>query len=178
MSRNGLDVFDKTIQTTNVWLDEIMEHMGPDRQLAWRVLGAVMQTLRDRLPVDDAAHLSAQLPLLVRGLYYDQWHPGSGIRKDIRKDRRQEDFLQHITERLSGLRPVNARDATRAVFSVLQRHVTGGQVEKIASSLPQELRALWPPAGEDPAATSKITAAQQDEAEPVSALDEPVSTGV
>jgi uncharacterized protein (DUF2267 family) len=67
MSATGVDVFDKTLQTTNIWLDEIMEEMGPDRQLAWRILGAVLRALRDRLPPDLAAHLSAQLPLLVRG---------------------------------------------------------------------------------------------------------------
>ena len=69
MSTTGLEVFDKTVQTTNIWLDEIMERMGPDRHVAWHILGAVLRTLRDRLPLDDAAHLGAQLPLLVRGLY-------------------------------------------------------------------------------------------------------------
>ena len=59
MSATGLDVFDKTIQTTNIWLDEIMEDMGPDRQVAWHTLGAVLRTLRDRLPPDLAAHLGA-----------------------------------------------------------------------------------------------------------------------
>lgn len=52
MSTNGLEVFDKTIQTTNIWLDEIMDEMGPDRQLAWHTLGAVLRALRDRLPPD------------------------------------------------------------------------------------------------------------------------------
>ena len=65
MSTTGLDVFDKTVQTTNIWLDDIMERMGPDRHVAWHILGAVLRVLRDRLPLDDAAHLGAQLPLLV-----------------------------------------------------------------------------------------------------------------
>ncbi len=67
MSANGLPVFDKTVQTTNIWLDQIMERLGPDRQVAWKVLGTVLHKLRDRLPVEAAAHLGAQLPLLVRG---------------------------------------------------------------------------------------------------------------
>ena len=82
MSATGLDVFDKTVQTTNIWLDEIMARMGPDRHIAWHILGAVLRALRDRLPLDDAAHLGAQLPLLVRGLYYDQWHSPSAILGD------------------------------------------------------------------------------------------------
>ena len=51
MSATGLEVFDKSIQTTNIWLDEIMEDMGPDRQLAWHLLGGVLRTMRDRLPL-------------------------------------------------------------------------------------------------------------------------------
>ena len=75
MSANGLDVFDKTLQTTNIWLNEIMERVGPDRQVAWKVLATVLHKLRDRLPVELAAHLGAQLPLLVRGVYYDRFEP-------------------------------------------------------------------------------------------------------
>lgn len=75
MSATGLDVFDRTLQTTNIWLDEIMEVLGPDRQVAWKVLSVVLHKLRDRVPVEVAAHLGAQLPLLVRGVYYDQYQP-------------------------------------------------------------------------------------------------------
>jgi hypothetical protein len=75
MAATGLEVFDKTLQTTNTWLDEVMETTGPDRHVAWHALTAVLHTLRDRLPVDLSAHLGAQLPLLIRGAYYDQWHP-------------------------------------------------------------------------------------------------------
>src|ERR1700719_1588627 len=74
MSATGLEVFDKTVQTTNAWLKEIMEANGLDRRRAYRVLAAVLHALRDRLTVDEVAQLGAQLPILVRGLYYDQWH--------------------------------------------------------------------------------------------------------
>jgi len=51
MAATGLDVFDKTLQTANIWLDEIME-AAPDRQVAWHVLGPVLCTLRDRLSLE------------------------------------------------------------------------------------------------------------------------------
>ena len=51
MSATGFDVFDKTLQTTNIWLDEISATIGPDRQLAWKILSVVLHKLRDRLPV-------------------------------------------------------------------------------------------------------------------------------
>lgn len=148
MSTTGLDVFDKTVQTTNIWLDEIMARMGPDRRVAWHILGAVLRTLRDRLSVDEAAHLGAQLPLLVRGLYYDQWHPAAGARKE----RRQEEFLAHIGDGLKDTRPVNTKEAARTVFQVLTKHVTPGEINKIVTSLPADVRVLWPAAGEPQAA--------------------------
>jgi uncharacterized protein (DUF2267 family) len=146
MSATGLDVFDKTLQTTHIWLDELMAEIGPDRQVAWHVLGAVLRGLRDRIPLDLAVHLGSQLPLLVRGLYYDQWHaPG---RMDG-KSRSLDEFLEPIGQQFAQTRPINARNATQAVFRILSRHVTPGQVDKVKQSLPAEVQAIWleiPPA--------------------------------
>ena len=143
MSSTGLDVFDKTLQTTNIWLDEIMQTLGPERNVAWHVLGAVIRALRDRLPAELSAHLSAQLPLLVRGAYYDRYRPGHGI-APLHTD---DDFLHHVAEDLGGIRPVNVRKATQSVFAVLVHHVTPEQVEKVKASLPASIRALWPEHG-------------------------------
>src|SRR5436853_7629075 len=77
MSAHGLDVFDRTFETTHVWLNEICNDLGPDKQVAWKVLSTVLHKLRDRLTINLAAHLGAQLPLLVRGVYYDQFEPGN-----------------------------------------------------------------------------------------------------
>jgi hypothetical protein len=74
MTATGLEVFDKT-QTTNIWLDEIMAELGPDRQVAWKVLSVVLHKLRDRILTGLSTHLGAELPLLVRGVYYDQFEP-------------------------------------------------------------------------------------------------------
>jgi uncharacterized protein (DUF2267 family) len=140
MSATGLDVFDKTLQTTHIWLDELMQEIGPDRQVAWHVLGAVLRGLRDRVPLELAAHLGAQLPILVRGAYYDQWHaPGT-----INKVRSLDEFLEGIGRELVNTRPVNVRDATGTVFQILSRHVNRGQIDKVRNSLPEEVRAIWP----------------------------------
>jgi uncharacterized protein (DUF2267 family) len=56
MSATGLDVFDRTLQITHVWLDDIMAELGPDRQRAYHALRAVLHALRDRLPLNLAAH--------------------------------------------------------------------------------------------------------------------------
>lgn len=149
MTATGLDVSDKTLQTTNIWLDELMGEIGPPRHVAWHALGAVLRVLRDRLPIELGAHLGAQLPLLVRGLYYDQFQP-AGIPERLRTE---EEFLSRVSDDLSGTRPVDARDAARAVFAVLNRHVTPELVEKVEDALPEAIRRLWPAPGEIPLGT-------------------------
>jgi uncharacterized protein (DUF2267 family) len=140
MSSTGLEVFDKTLQTTHIWLDEIMEKMGPDRQVAWHLLRAVLHALRDRLPIGLMAHLGAQLPLLVRGVYYDQWNAS----EENLKQRSREEFLDRVAAELKGTRPINVVDGVRAVFQVLNHHVEPGQVQKVRDALPEPVRELWP----------------------------------
>jgi uncharacterized protein (DUF2267 family) len=147
MSSAGLDVFDKTLQTTHIWLEEIGRTVGPDRQVAWHALGAVLRTIRDRVPLGLSAHLGAQLPILVRGLYYDQWQPTG----EPEKWRSLEDFLARVAAEMRNIRPVDPQDAARAVFQVLNHYVDPGQLRKVKDALPEELRKLWPDAGPLPA---------------------------
>lgn len=144
MSATGLEVFDKTLQTTNTWLNEINQVVGPDRQLAWKVLSVVLHKLRDRLPVTLAAHLGAELPLLVRGVYYDQFEPTKQP-----TDCKLEEFVEEVAEWLSDIRPVDPRKAMLAVFQVLSRNVSQGQIAKVQDALPEDLRAFWANAAED-----------------------------
>ncbi|WP_119459264.1 DUF2267 domain-containing protein [Rhodospirillaceae bacterium SYSU D60014] len=140
MSSAGLDVFDDTIQKTNIWLKEIMEEIGPDRQRAYHALRAVLQTVRDRLTIDEAAHLAAQLPLMVRGIFFEGWRPA----ENPTKERSRDAFVAQVDERLKFIRPIDPEDAIRAVFKVLQHRVTGGEIEDVKRMLPQDLQPLWP----------------------------------
>jgi uncharacterized protein (DUF2267 family) len=139
VSTAGLDVFDKTLQTTHIWLNDIIEVIDPDKQVAWHVLGAVLRTLRDRVPLPVAVHLGAELPLLVRGTYYDQWHPPD----QPERYRTLDAFLQRVRDHLVPGRTIDPREASRAVFGVLSRYVPEGQVRKVRDALPEEVRALW-----------------------------------
>ncbi len=139
MAANGLEVFDRTLQVTNTWLNEIGERIGPDRQLAWHALGAVLHALRDRVPVDLAAHVGAQLPRLVRGLYYDGWRPSDGPDKT----RTLQGFLDRVADGLAAASPVDPRDAAQAVFRVLSHRMDPGQVGKLVEALPQPVQDLW-----------------------------------
>jgi uncharacterized protein (DUF2267 family) len=139
MSTTAIAAFDSTIQTTNIWLNEIMERMGwIDRHRAYHALRAVLHALRDRLPVEGVAALAAQLPLLVRGVFYEGWHPAG---KPV-KERKKAEFLAHIAEAFRD-DAVDAEEVTRAVLAVLARHITRGEVEAVERTLPPEIRSLW-----------------------------------
>jgi uncharacterized protein (DUF2267 family) len=144
MSQTGLAAFDSTVQTTNVWLHEIMEQLGwADQHRAYHALRAVLHALRDRLPVDQATALGAQLPMLVRGFYYEGWHPSG---KPL-KERKKEEFLAHIAAAFQDGAYLDPEEVARAVFRVLARHVSGGEIADVMSLLPAEIRSLWSPEG-------------------------------
>jgi uncharacterized protein (DUF2267 family) len=141
MSQTSLKPFDSTIQTTNIWLNDILERLGwQDSYRAYHALRAVLHALRDRLTVEQAAALAAQLPMLVRGFYYEGWHPHG---KPV-KERHKEEFLAHIADAFRDDPDVDPEQVTRAVFQVLAKHVTVGEIESVKQSLPTELRLLWP----------------------------------
>jgi uncharacterized protein (DUF2267 family) len=140
MSVSSLSPFDSTIHTTNIWLNELGERLGwEDRYAAYHALRAVLHALRDRLTVEQAASLAAQLPMLVRGFYYEGWHPHG---KPL-KERKKEEFLAHICRAFPNAPEVEVERVTRAVLGLLAEHITPGEIEAVKRSLPGELRALW-----------------------------------
>ncbi|MCH8686045.1 DUF2267 domain-containing protein [Pedomonas mirosovicensis] len=139
MSTTGLDVFDKTLQTTHIWLNDIGEIVGPDKQRCYHALRAVLTTLRDRLTVDQSAHLAAELPILVRGVFYDGYRP-SDAPSAIRS---QDEFVSVVAQRFGNIGPVSPRTSSIAVFKTLQRHLPQPMIEKVKGSLPQEIRVLF-----------------------------------
>lgn len=140
MSTTGIDALDTSMQTTHVWLKAIMAKLGPDRHFAWHVLGAVLQTLRNRLQLDLGAHLSAQLPLVVRGLYYDHFEP-SRIPSSLHSE---QEFLEEISTRLAGGRGVDPHLATITVFEVLVEHLSPGLIGNVRHALPKGIARLMP----------------------------------
>jgi uncharacterized protein (DUF2267 family) len=139
MSVTGLAIFDETMQKTNAWLNEISETLGSDRHRAYQVLRAVLHCLRNRLIVNEVADLGDQLPTLVRGIYYEAWQPS----RNPVKIRSQEDFLAQIAAHLTHAH-IEPEDAARAVFQVLEKHITRGELDDILEELPLNIRALWP----------------------------------
>ena len=94
MSESGFSSFKTTEAKTNRVLREIEEAYGwpkERRNQSYAALRAVLHALRDRLPVDEASQLGAQLPMLVRGIYYSGWDPSKVPVKMSR-----DEFMQRI----------------------------------------------------------------------------------
>jgi uncharacterized protein (DUF2267 family) len=143
MSENHLPVLDHTIQVTNVWLKKLEEehHLG-SRHHAYSALRAVLHTLRDRLTPEQAVHLGAQLPILVRGIYYEGWHLGA----KPSALRHLDEFLARVAAELPPQFPRDSLGVTKAVFDLLWKELDPGETAKIIASLPPALQNLWPTA--------------------------------
>jgi len=140
MTTSHVSAFDKTIQKTHHWLAEIMAEMGwQDQERAYAALRAVLHALRDRLPPNDAVHLAAQLPMLVRGFYYEGWHPAN---KPL-KYRHKREFLQQVSKEAPGIARDELERAVTAIFHRLSAEMPGGEVDQVRDLLPAELRELW-----------------------------------
>jgi uncharacterized protein (DUF2267 family) len=138
MSTSGLAVLDHTVQETNVWLKAIAEQLQLDRHDAYVALRAVLHALRDRLPPEVAVHLGAQLPMLIRGFYYEGWR----IAGKPTKDRHVEEFANHISTELPPQFALDPVTVARVVFETLWERLDPGEFEKLMHHLPTSLRSL------------------------------------
>jgi uncharacterized protein (DUF2267 family) len=140
MTMTGLPVFDETVHITNTWLHEITSRLGwDDRQKGYRVLRASLHALRDRMPITEAAHLSAQLPMLLRGIFFEGWRPST----DPTKAHSIDEFLSGLRDAFSEDRDFDAEAAFREVISVMKFHISAGEMEDVRQTMPNEIKALW-----------------------------------
>ena len=141
MSTTGLDTFDTTIQETNHWLKMMMGELGiDDRRNAFHALRAALHALRDRVGPENAVHLGAQLPMLLRGAYYEGWHPAG----TPTRERHLQVFVDHVAAGLPQGSQINPAEAARACFAVMERCLDRGELLKVRRTLPHEVLNLFP----------------------------------
>ncbi|MCR9220751.1 MAG: DUF2267 domain-containing protein [Alphaproteobacteria bacterium] len=137
----GLDVFDHTLQETNGWLKDLMQLLGTeDRKAAYRILRATLHALRDRIGEGNALHLGAQLPILLRGVYYEGWRGAASQSKE----RRTAAFLEHVQAESGHALHGDVEADVRAVFTLLWERIDAGEIAKLIQLFPAEMRDLWP----------------------------------
>jgi uncharacterized protein (DUF2267 family) len=134
-----VELIDRSVEKTNVWLKELAEDLGvDDRKFAYRVLRAYLHAVRDRLMVDEAAQLAAQLPELVRGIYYEGWVPS----RTPTSDRSVDEFLRRIADEALLPGETEASYACSAAARLLRRHISEGEIADLVAVFPEELRVV------------------------------------
>ena len=80
-------VWDKTLSKGNEWLTKLGYELAcQNAHVTLFALRSVLHALRDRLPPDEAVDLAAQMPLIIKGLYFDGWDPSAGPNLVLIKD--------------------------------------------------------------------------------------------
>lgn len=142
MAQTGLDTFDRALHQAHLWLNDVgqSEAVGPDTQRQYHALRSVLWALRDRLTVDEAFDLSSNLPLILRGIYWENYRPSG----KPERYRTRDEFLKQIETALEGAIFMNPEGAARAVLGVVAQRVPEGQVQDMIRMLPDEVRTLFP----------------------------------
>lgn len=132
--------FGAAAREANEWIEDVARETGLDEQRAMIALRAVLRALRDETTTRQSGHFAAQMPALIRGLYFEGWDPA---RPRVEHDAQR--FLHRVRGYAGTDDPAfdDAR-ATRGVFRVLERRMPGPTAQ-IARMLPKELRGLWSP---------------------------------
>lgn len=129
------------IVETEAWVNEFVALIGwHKRDLAFRALLAGLHAFRDSLPWDEAANLAAYFPPLLRGFYFEGWHPAS---RSLPLTARVT-FFERIHDAIHQEPGVEPEHVTRALFSLLARRLPQSELEDIKAVGPQELHAYWP----------------------------------
>ena len=141
MSHTGLAVFDRTLEGTHQFINDVAEEIKiEDKNITFIGIKAVLHALRDRLPLEEAAQLGSHFPLLLAGFYYQGWKPAA----TPTKERSIEDFLAKVRSNLQdGDYPIEIEALTRGVFTVLTKWVDDGEINDVVNMFPQNMQALW-----------------------------------
>jgi uncharacterized protein (DUF2267 family) len=135
-------VFDSHLETANTWLAQVMEslELSPDeRPRALHAMRAGLHAIRDRLPAAEVVDLGAQLPTLIRGIYYEGWT----LANDPRRIRDRAAMIARVKDEMPSDSRLDPVDVLRAVIEMLVEHVSPGEILDVVATLPGPIASLW-----------------------------------
>ena len=122
------------------WIDDLMHRLRwHDRSKVYAALLGTLHALRDSLPRDEVVYVGAQMPPLLRGLYYEGWHPTARVSAKSR-----DVFLERIHEAVRRDPGIDAEQVAHAVFALLEARLPPGELEDAKAATPKPLRSFWP----------------------------------
>lgn len=140
-TQSHVPAFDESLHRTHDWLGELEMLAGLDSQSqAYSILRVVLHALRDRLSPNEAADLASELPMIIRGFYYEGWAPA----KTPTHYRTRQAFYDTIREHTLKVADLDPAVAVGCVFKMLSHRISEGEISDIRHTLPEELRDMWP----------------------------------
>lgn len=136
----GVRNLDNSIDLTNVWFRDILSQLKwQSKESAYQALRGTLHALRDRLPAEEAVELASQLPLLVKGMYYDGW-----TLRDKPEKFKKEEFARRVHAQFEFDDNVNPAEVIRAVLRVMYRHMGEGELRDVRSNMPKDIQEWFP----------------------------------
>lgn len=136
-----IHVFERTVHEAHDWVNELSGRLGwTSERDVLRLLRTVLCNIRDHLPVNEMAQFSAQLPIMLRGMYFEGWQP----KKTPVRERHAADFIAAVEDEVGDVLDYSGMQDIKAVFNVINARISRGEVEDVRANLPVELQDLWP----------------------------------
>ncbi|MDM4718881.1 DUF2267 domain-containing protein [Micromonospora sp. WMMA1363] len=138
MAEQLQSAIDSSMETTNLILKDIENAYGwpkEQRNQSYSALRTVLHLLRDRMPVQESVEFAAQLPVVLRGIYFDGWQP-----MDVPVKLNRDDFLLEVRQRFPYDVDGGTERVVQVVLDALRRHVTTpGQWDDVVDTMPKDL---------------------------------------
>jgi uncharacterized protein (DUF2267 family) len=136
------DAFEPHLRTARSWLALLGDslHLEPSEgPRALHALRAGLHAIRDRLPAAEVVDLGAQLPTIIRGIYYDGWV----LHDRPTRIRDRAALLAHVRQELSPDPRLTPTEVLAAVIQLLVAHVSPGEIDDVVATLPRPIATLW-----------------------------------
>lgn len=139
MANTGLDIFNHSIQKTNEVLIGVQDRLGwENRHLVFEVLKNTLHHLRDRLPVDENVNFADQLPMVLKGVYFEGWDPSNAPIKETK-----DDFVNDIDIKYGYMVENDTEEIIKIVFDEIFKSIGLKESNKLKKVLPEDWRELF-----------------------------------
>ena len=139
-TKTKVTALDHAIDAAHTWINDVAKEFDTeDREFAYRVLRAWLHTLRDRLTVEASAHFAAQLPDLIRGIFYQAWNPNAV------PDKYNAEAYAVRFAREANIALDDVGKAAAAATAAALHHLPVAQMDKALGQLPTEIRDILQP---------------------------------
>ncbi|PZG21931.1 DUF2267 domain-containing protein [Micromonospora craterilacus] len=142
MAEQFQSAVESSVDKTNLILKDIEQAYGwpkEQRNQSYAALRTVLHLLRDRLPVQESVEFSAQLPMLVRGIYFDGWQP-----QNVPIKLNRDDFLLEVRQGFPYDVEGGPERVVQVVLDTLRRHITQGEWDEVKDTMPADLARMMP----------------------------------